>query len=204
MVAIYAPSSIFSRPLSAVIVRAQPGRLAEVSAAVQQRELTRVLSFGPMKGIRPWSAAAFTAARAIPEFNMHAAVLDAVTLSDLAQNPSVAAIYPDKPVQISQAFPAAPPSATYSVKVPSSSGKSATTLYFTSTEETRTLLGADVANAAGFSGQGVKACVVDTGGHAHPQTYRAGFQTAIPGDYFDVCSHGQWCLSALGGDTLLR
>ncbi len=199
MVAIYAPSSIFVRPLSAVIVQAQPGRLAEVSAAIQQRDLTRILSFGPLKGIRPWSATAFTAARAIPEFNMHAAVLDAVTITDLAQNPSVAAIYLDKQVQISQAFPAAPPSATYSVKVPSPSGKSASTLYFTSTEETRKLLGADVANASGFSGQGMKACVVDTGGHEHPQTSRAGFQTAIPGNYVDICSHGQWCLSALGG-----
>jgi subtilisin family serine protease len=199
MPAIYAPSSIFVRPLSAVIIQAQPGQLSQVSAVIQQRDLTRILSFGPLKGVRPWALAAFTAAKTIPEFNMHAAVLDAVTITNLAQNPAVAAIYEDRPVSISQAFPPAPPSATYSVKVPSSSGKSVTELYFTSTATTRQLLGADVANAAGFSGQGVTACVVDTGGHAHPQTVRSGFQTAIPGNYVDVCSHGQWCLSALGG-----
>lgn len=199
MAAIYAPSSIFVRPLSAVIVQAHPGQLPQVSAAIQQRDLTRTLSFGPLKGIRPWTVGAFTAARAIPEFDMHAAVLDAVTLTDLAQNSSVAAIYEDRPVHISQVFPAAPASATYSVRVPSSSGKSVTTLYFTSTDETRKLLGADVANAAGFSGQGMKGCVVDTGGHVHRQTSRAAFLTAIPGNYVDICSHGQWCLSALGG-----
>ena len=199
MATVYAPSSVFVRPLSAVIVRAQAGRLPQVSAAIQNRELTRILSLGPFKMIKPWTSAAFTAARAIPEFDMHAAVLDAVTISDLAQNPDVAAIYEDRPVRISQ-FPSVPAEGTYSLEVPpTSGGRSPSTLNFTSTDWTRRLLGADVANAAGYSGQGVKACVVDTGGHLHPQTSRAGFLTAIPGNHFDVVSHGQWCLSALGG-----
>ncbi len=199
MANVYAASSVFVRPLSAVIIQAKTGRLPQVSAAIRNRELTRILSLGPFKGIRPWASAAFTAARAIPEFNMHAGVLDAVTITDLAQNPDVAAIYDDRPVGISQ-FQSVPTLGTYSVQVaPTSVSRSPATLYFTSTDWTRKLLGADVANVAGYSGQGVKACVVDTGGHIHPQTSRAGFLTAIPGNHFDVVSHGQWCLSALGG-----
>ncbi|MBF6555479.1 MAG: S8 family serine peptidase [Acidimicrobiales bacterium] len=191
MATVYAPSSVFVRPLSAVIVQARAGRLPQVSAAIQGRELTRVLSLGPFKGVRPWASAAFTAARAIPAFDMHAAVLDAVTVSDLAQSPDVAAIYEDRPVRISQ-FPSVPAEGTYSLEVPpTSGGRSPQTLFFTSTEWTRRLLGADVANAAGFSGQGVKACVVDTGGgQFHPQTRRGTFLTAIPGNHFDVVSHG--------------
>ena len=199
MANIYADSNVFVRPLSAVIIQAKPGRLPQVSAAIQNRDLTRILSLGPFKGIRPWASAAFTAARAIPAFSMHAAVLDAVSITDLAQSPDVAAIYSDRPVSISQ-FPSVPTQGTYAVNVPpTSGGRAPTALYFTSTEWTREILGADVANAAGYSGQGVKACVVDTGGHIHPQTYRAGFLTAIPGNHVDVVSHGQWCLSALGG-----
>lgn len=195
---VYAPSSVFVRPLSPVIVQAQPGRLAQVSAAIRGVDLTRMLSLGPLKGIRPWASPAFTAARPIPAFNMHAAVLDGVSITQLAQSPDVAAIYPDNPVRISQ-FPAVPAAGAWSLDVPGSSGLPLLPLNFTSTGWTRRLLGADVANAAGYSGQGVKACVVDTGGHAHPQTRRAGFLTAIPGVQVDLISHGQWCLAALGG-----
>ncbi len=197
--AVYAPSAIFSRPLSAVILLAKTGRLPQVSAAIQQRQLTRAISFGPMKGLRPWLPGALSAARAIPAFDMHAAVLDAVSLTQLAQDSDVAAIYDDRPVRISQ-FPSVPAEGTWGVQVAGSTRSQPTaTLYYTSTAWTRKLLGADVANAAGFSGQGVRACVVDTGGHEHPQTRRAGFLTAIPGNAFDFVSHGQWCLSALGG-----
>ena len=200
MAIVYAPSSVFVRTLSPVIVQAKPGRLPQVSASIRSIDLTRVLSFGPFKGVRPWASSAFTAARAIPAFNMHAAVLDGVSITQLAQSPDVAAIYPDNPVRISQ-FPYVPPAGTWSVEVPGISGFAPVPMNFTSTQWTRRLLGADVANAAGYSGQGVKACVVDTGGHLHPQTRRAGFLTAIPGVVVDVVSHGQWCLAALGGTS---
>jgi hypothetical protein len=198
-VTVYASSGIFVRALSPVIVQAQPGRLPQVSAAIMARDLTRILSFGPFKNIRPWAGTALSAARAIPSFNMHAAVLDAVTIASLAEDPDVAAIYDDSLVRISQ-FPTVPPAGTWSVQVaPVSGGTSPETLYFTSTDHTRSLLGADSANAAGFTGSGVLACVVDTGGHHHPQTLRAAFRTAIPGNVGDTVSHGLWCLSALGG-----
>jgi subtilisin family serine protease len=196
--AVYAPSSVFVRPLSPVIVQAVPGALPQVSAAIAARDLTRVMSYGPFKNVRPWLSGAFTAGRQIPSFNMHAAVLDAVALTDLAQSPSVAAIYYDSPARISQ-FPAVPPDGTWGLEVASATGAGADELYFTSTDWTRKLLGADVANAAGFSGQGVRACVVDTGGWVHPMTRRSGSLSAIPGNRADAISHGLWCLSALGG-----
>ena len=198
MAIIYAPSSVFVRSLSPVIVQAKPGRLPQVSASIRSLDLTRVLSFGPFKGVRPWSPSAFTAARAIPAFNMHAAVLDGVSVTQLAQSADVAAIYADNPVRISQ-FPYVPPAGTWSLEVSGPTGLAPVPMNFTSTQWTRRLLGADAANAAGYSGQGVKACVVDTGGHLHPQTRRAGFLTAIPGVVVDIISHGQWCLAALGG-----
>jgi len=196
---VYASPSVLVRPVSPVIVQAAPGGLPQVSQAIRERELTRVLSYGPFKNIRPWASGAFSASRQIPSFNMHAAVLDAVTISQLADSPYVSAIYEDRPVTLSQ-FPAVPPAGTWSVEVaPTAGGTSASALNFTSTDWTRRLLGADVANASGFSGQGVLACVVDTGGFAHPMTRRAASLTAIPGLRVDVVSHGLWCLSALGG-----
>jgi len=195
---VYASTSVFVRPASAVIVQAVPGALAEVSAAIRARGLTRVVKYGPFKGIQPSSPTGFSADRQIPAFDMHAAVLDAASITDLAQSPYVAAIWDDAPVRISQ-FPSVPPAGAWPIQVASQSGAGPVTLNFTSTDWTRKLLGADVANAAGFSGQGVRACVVDTGGWVHPMTRRAASLTAIPGNRVDVVSHGLWCLSALGG-----
>jgi subtilisin family serine protease len=182
-----------------VIVQAQPGRLSQVSTRIRGRALTRGLSLGPLGLLRPWEGLAFSASRPIPAFNMHAAVLDAVSITQLADDPDVAAIYPDRAVHISQLPPVAPPEGTWSLDVASQTGAGPARLYFTSTDWTRKLLGADVANAQGYSGQGVKACVVDTGGWIHPMTRRAASLTAIPGNRADVVSHGLWCLSALGG-----
>lgn len=198
MALVYASSSVFVRSLSPVIVLAVPGRLPQVSALVAQRTPSRMLSAGPLGLVKPWLSTALTAGRPIPAFNMHAAVLDAVAITELAQNPDVAAIYDDRLIGISQ-FPAAPPAGDYYLEVPTQSGSGPLPLYFTSTDWVRSLIGADTANAAGFTGSGQLACVVDTGGRAHPQTARAGFVTVIPGNYVDVISHGQWCLSALGG-----
>jgi subtilisin family serine protease len=186
---VYARSGVFVRPLSPVIVQARPGALPQVSAAIRQRGLGRMLRFGPFKGIQPTLPTAFSAMREIPAFNMHAAVLDAVTITDLAQSPYVAAIYDDPVVRISQ-FPSVPPEGAWALEVPSATGRGASILNFTSTEWTRRLLGADAANAAGYSGQGVRAGVVDTGGWIHPMTRRSASLTAIPGNRFDVISHG--------------
>jgi subtilisin family serine protease len=199
VVAVHAPSSIFVRALSPVIIQAQPGRFAQVSQAIAQRALTRVLNFGPLGNYRPFQSVMLSAARAFPAFNMHAAVLDAVTLTQLAQDSTnVAAIFSDRLLGISQ-YPSVPASGTYAVQVPSPTTFAPSTLYYTSTDQVRALLGADQANAAGYSGQGVNACVVDTGGHLHPQTARARFLSVIPGNVVDPVSHGLWCLTALGG-----
>jgi len=198
MALVYAPTSVFVRPVSAVIVRSQPGRLRQVSQTIAQRELTRGLSLGPLGLVKPWLGAALSAARQIPAFDMHAAVLDAISITQLAQDPDVAAIYEDRLVGISQ-FPPAPQQGTYTLGIPTQTGRYVAKLNFTSTEWVRSLVGADRANAAGFDGSGVLACVVDTGGKRHPQTLRARAQSVIPGNYVDFIGHGQWCLSALGG-----
>lgn len=198
MAVVYAPSAVFVRAASPVIVEAVPGGLSQVSPIIRDRGLTRILKYGPFKGLQPAGATTFSADRAIPAFNMHAAVLDGPTISELSQSPYVSAIYDDAPVRISQ-YPSVPAAGTWGLPIATGSGGGGATLNFTSTYWTRKLLGADAANAAGFSGQGVRACVVDTGGHVHPQTARAASLTAIPGNRVDVVSHGLWCLSALGG-----
>ena len=72
-------------------------------------------------------------------------------------------------------------------------------LTFTSTYWVKKLVGADVANSKGFSGQGVRVAVVDTGGTTSLQTYRARRYTAVDQNYADDIGHGAWCISAAVG-----
>jgi subtilisin family serine protease len=204
---VFAPSSVFVSAVSPVILEASPGNFQSMLSAVQPLTVTKLLDISPLGLLKqmgvarnltsPWRATALTAAKPMPAFNMYAGLFDGWTLASIAEHPSVAAIYEDRPIKLLQ-FPYAPAEGTFSVKVESGP------LYFTSTQWTRRLMGADVANSKGYSGQGVNACVVDTGGtRGNPQTMRMVRQTVIPGNHFDVISHGEWCASALGG-TLFK
>ena len=204
---VFAPSSIFVNAVSPVILEASPGRFSDMLKTVQPLTLTKLLDISPLGLLKqmgvaqnltsPWRATAMTAARPISAFNMYAGLFDGWTLSSIAEHPSVGAIYEDRPMKLLQ-FPYAPVEGTFSVKVESGP------IYFTSTQWTRRLMGADVANSKGYSGQGVNAVVVDTGGtRGNPQTIRMVRKTVIPGNHFDVISHGEWCASALGG-TLMK
>lgn len=199
---VFASGSIFVNALSPVILESRPGEFQQMLADVRPLQLTNILDVGP--GIlrrlnigqdfsQPWKFAAFTAARSMPLFNMHAAIFDGWTMAAIAENPHVSAIYEDRPIRLLQ-YPFAPAEGTFSVATTSG------TMNFTSTQWTRRLLGADVANAKGFTGKGINAVVVDTGGtKGNQQTVRMVRETVIPGNRFDVVSHGEWCASSLGG-----
>jgi len=73
-------------------------------------------------------------------------------------------------------------------------------LYFTSTEWIRHLVGADKANSKGYSGQGMNAVVIDTGGtRINSQTMMMQKQTAIPGNDTDQIGHGEHTASTMFG-----
>ncbi|MEM4746397.1 MAG: S8 family serine peptidase, partial [Metallosphaera sp.] len=71
---------------------------------------------------------------------------------------------------------------------------------FTSTYWTRQLIGADVANSMGFTGQGITTTVIDTGGtQLNKQTPRLKKYTVVDLNYSDTIGHGEWCASCIGG-----
>jgi subtilisin family serine protease len=177
-----------------VILQAKPGRFEAMLAAVQPLQLSNVLGSFLSGGLfRAAAFASLSADQPIPSFGMHASVYDGWTLNDLANLPDIEAIYEDRPIRVT-AYPVVPAQGTYTIQV---SGKP---FVFTSTEWTRRLLGADVANGQGFRGEGVRACVVDTGGtRAEPSTMRMTRESVIPGNPVDAVGHGQWCAAALGG-----
>lgn len=113
----------------------------------------------------------------------------------IAQDNRVLSIWRDNANRHILSYPYASPDYTYNVPVTPTE-----TMYFTSMQEVRHLVGADVANSQGYTGSGVNAVVVDTGGHKdNPMTTRLVKQTAISGLYTDENGHGEWCVSALGG-----
>lgn len=96
------------------------------------------------------------AVKTIPAFNMTALPLRAENIEEIAAWPEVTKIYPDKMMYALSAppFPTVPPEGTYT---------SPTGVNFTTTMWTRQLIGADIANQQGWTGQGVTACVIDSG-----------------------------------------
>lgn len=199
---ISAPGSIFAAAVAPVIIESKQGEFSSMLADIKPLQLTNVLDIGPgvLRSLglaqnfsQPWRLASFSAARSMPLFNMHAALFDGWTMAAIAENPHVSAIYEDRPLKILQ-LPYAPPQGTYSVRTPSGM------MNFTDTQWVRRLIGADIANAKGFAGQGVNATVVDTGGDkTNPQLFHMAKVTVMPGNHMDVIGHGTWCASALGG-----
>ena len=142
---IFARSGIFVNAISPVIVQAKPGRFQEMLQAIRPLALTNILDVGPGGILKPWTFGALTAARSMPSFGMHASVSDGWTLGLIAEDENVHAIYEDRPLRLLE-FPSVPSDGSYELQV---GGKP---FFFTSTEWTRRLLGADLANAQGFTG----------------------------------------------------
>lgn len=129
-------------------------------------------------------------------------------IETMAQDPNVHTIWPDGFKSILQYFPVgvpypvADPNHIYSAdtRIKNPLTKQSKVLNFTSMEMVRQLVGADVANAKGFTGRGVTVQVNDTGGHKNnPATPQLERQTTIKGIYMDENSHGEWTASAIAG-----
>ena len=211
MAKVYARNSIFVRAASPIIIQTKPGQSSALAADYENIELSHRLNsvfmssavseltrfprvasaMNFVSGVRAMSTTNFNVLR---NFDYVTGVWAGPDVMDIAQDPRVLSIWEDNQRRI-LSYPYASPQYTYSV--PYSKGQR---MYFTSMQEVRRLVGADVANSMGYTGKGINAVVVDTGGHiSNPMTTRLVKQTAIPGVMTDENGHGEWCVSALGG-----
>lgn len=188
-------AGILTRPTSPIIIQTTSGAFSTVLSDVQSLALNRVFSgnvLGQAVGLARNKAQATV--RSMPSFNMIAAVLSGPVIVNLLGSPNVKAVWEDVLTSVSQ-FPTVGAASTWAVNVPLSGS-----LTFTGTKAIKTAIGADTANAAGYSGQGMVAAIVDTGvAPLNPQLHHVIPQSAVPGDYLDLVGHGSWCSSALAG-----
>jgi subtilisin family serine protease len=127
----------------------------------------------------------------ITTFNMIGTALSPNLIEEVAQLRSVKMIYPDGIVWASSTVPQA---GIYKDR----KGKD-----FTSTLWTKKLLGLDVANSKGFTGNGITTAILDSGARkSHPMLYRVEIQSAMAekgGSGLDGNGHGTHCSSTVGG-----
>lgn len=214
MANIYGRRSVLISPASPIIIRTKSGESVNVASDYAAYELSHQLRTIPQRstviktlsqqfprvstltesltGIQALNMTPFSV---LGNFDYVTGVWGGPDVEHIAQDSRVLSIWPDTMSKHILTYPAAAPDYTYSVQVTPSE-----TMYFTSMQEVRHLVGADVANSQGYDGTGVNAVVIDTGGHkSNPMTRRLVKQTAIPGLYTDENGHGEWCVSALGG-----
>jgi len=214
MANIYARNDIFVTAASPIIIQTRPGESLNVANDYKDYELSHRISTLAGKsaiirsisrqfpristlsqtatGIDVLNSTPFTVMGA---FDYVTGVWSGPDVEHIAQDNRVLSIWRDNVNKHILSYPYASPDYTYNVRV-----TPAETMYFTSMQEVRHLVGADVANSQGYTGKGVNAVVVDTGGHKdNPMTARLIKQTAITGLYTDENGHGEWCASALGG-----
>ncbi|MBA4386163.1 MAG: hypothetical protein C0410_15620 [Anaerolinea sp.] len=132
----------------------------------------------------------------ISGFNMAALPLDRFGIEEAAQWTGTK-IYPDQIQNILQ-FNVMPPEGVF---------KTRGGLNFTTTVWTKKMLGLDVANRAGWSGEGITVTVPDTGGRTtHQQTRNMEYHSVMKdkGQFIDKNGHGEWCCSAVGGSKVVE
>lgn len=216
---IYNPS-ILTRAISPVIIQTTPGDAPAVARDFHQYELSHIAPFndkigkyvGRMVAPRTFSildafgsgfTTPFTSFAVIQRFNYIVGAWSGPDIETMAQDSRIMRIWEDRMncrilgfEQPSMPYSPASENYTYSV----TSGRNNQRMYFTSMEEVRRLIGADIANQKGYAGQGINAVVTDTGGQRrNPQLLHMTKQTVIPGFIADENNHGTWTASALGG-----
>ena len=187
-------STYRAKTVTPVIVEAVPGRYSDVRASLANIVPVSFLetqfhTFLPrIMGLVEIPVTKF---KEIPTFNMVAAALLPNLIEDIAQLKSVKMIYPDRFIWANSMVPSM---GVY---------KDRKGVGFTSTHWTKRLLGLDVANNKGFTGNGITAAVLDTGVRiTHPMLHRVRSLTAIPekgGSGMDGNGHGSWCNACVGG-----
>jgi len=179
-----------------VIVEAHPGKLMDLFHEMRQYEfrqtpglLSKVLSEPELN---------IYETRLIPMFNMFSMILPREVVFDLAEDSRVVKIYSDE-IKYALSYPAVPSEGVYTLIHPLRKKK----VDFTSTYWTKKLIGADVANAKGFTGRDVTVAVLDTGSAIyHEQLAGRVYKniTVYPVAYVDTNGHGTWCAACVAGN----
>jgi len=191
-----------------VLIQSQPDKFEEISNWIYSNfDLSKYMSifneYSPLFN--------FTT---IPSFNMVSALVSGPSIEIISSDTNVKNVYLNKQKSILQTiFPTVPAEGVYSAPFSismqrPSQGQTGTVsgkyMYFTSMQWIRTLVGADVANSAGYTGKGVKVGVVDTGASYYGSMVSGKIikQTAIPPIYTDANGHATWVTSAIVGRTI--
>jgi len=187
--------------VSPVIIKTKPGRYVEVARQIRPfveriSERFEGILPGLIPRLRAPAIIPFTPypMRVIPRFNMIASLLPREIIWRLAESRDVEKIYPDQVMRILQ-YPVVPREGIF--KAPHRVLKE---IVFTSSYWVKKAVGADVANAKGFTGRGILVCSIDTGcSRVHEQTRRVMFETTIPPQHRDENGHGTHVTSLIGG-----
>jgi hypothetical protein len=196
----YLKNSDYVRPATPIIVQTYPEHTEEVGNFIMNNlDLTAYKPIVSEQGFYGFSI--------LKKFNQITTVVSGPDIEDLKNDPGIEAIFPDNLVFVKQLFPTVPPEGTFYAPIgfnrPTLKGGSVSGryMYFTSMEWIKKLIGADVANAKGYTGVNTSVAVVDTGG-TYMNSMTAGKiikQTVIPGVFTDANGHGEWCTSAIAG-----
>jgi len=130
--------------------------------------------------------------KVLEQFKMVALPLDPRAIEEVATWPEVVKVYIDRLMYAFQ-FPTVPPEGTYTSPID---------ITFTTTPWTKTLIGADIANQEGWTGEGITSCVIDTGASPlHEHTREMEYHTTMrdKGQFKDKNGHGQHVASTVGG-----
>jgi len=182
-----------SRVASPVLIEAEPRSLRELflELAPYTEEVLETFPrlLGIMERIEPFASPI----RSLDRFNMLSAYLPREIIFSLAERRGIEKIYADQ--MMSALYQTVSDDGVYTAK-----RKIAKEVTFTTTEHTRKLIGADIANSRGFTGDGVLVAITDTGAsRVHEQIRRVVFESAM-GQVRDENGHGTWCTTCIGGE----
>ena len=182
-----------NKAVSPIIIESTAGAFSQLRASLEQIVPVNLLetqfhTFLPrVMGVIEVPLTKF---KEMSTFNMIGTALSPDLIEEVAQLRNVKTIYPDNIIWASSV----PLAGVYKDR----KGKD-----FTSTLWTKKLLGLDVANSKGFTGNGITAAILDTGARkTHPMLHRVEIRSAMPekgGSGLDGNGHGSWCNSCVGG-----
>jgi len=183
-----------------VIVKTKRGRYMDVAQDIRpfvERTRDMLPSLIPRLGAPETAPFTPYPMKVIPRFNMVASLLPREIIYALAERRDVEKVFPDAIVRTLaySAYPTVPAEGVFTAP-----HRVTREITFTSSYWVKRAVGADVANAKGFTGRGILACTIDTGcSRVHEQTRRVIFETTIIPQHRDENGHGTHVTSLIGG-----
>ena len=172
---------------SPVLIKVKRGYLHDIYFELKDYDLSRfaIKKYFPSE-IMPFG---LIPGQMFPRFDMVNAILWRDDIYRFAEDRRIEKIYYDAPMY------------ALSLVVPAEGVYQWGKLKFTTTYWTKKLIGADKANEKGFTGEGVKVAVPDTGlALYHQQSgFRWHFETVMPFQRVDGNGHGTWTATCIAG-----